>query len=102
MKVYSQHQVILTAIGVYSINTKDDEAKAIEQKVREIVFTHEHVLQMHGFYLTKETNNIRFDVVISFDAPNRREAYQAIVSDVQNAFPDYQLQITLDTDFSEE
>ncbi len=102
MKVYSQHQVILTAIGVYSINTKDDEAKAIEQKVRDVVFSHEHVLQMHGFYLTKETNNIRFDVVISFDAPNRREAYQAIVSDVQNAFPDYQLQITLDTDFSEE
>ena len=102
MKVYSQHQVILTAIGVYSINTKDDEAKAIEQKVREIVFSHEHVLQRHGFYLTRETNNIRFDVVISFDAPNRREAYQAIVSDVQKAFPDYQLQITLDTDFSEE
>jgi cation diffusion facilitator family transporter len=102
MKVYSQHQVILTAIGVYSINTKDDEAKAIEQKVREIVFAHEHVLQMHGFYLTRETNNIRFDVVVSFDAPNRREAYQAIVSDVQKAFPDYQLQITLDTDFSEE
>ena len=102
MKVYSQHQVILTAIGVYSINTKDDEAKAIQQKVRDVVFSHEHVLQMHGFYLTKETNNIRFDVVISFDAPNRREAYQAIVSDVQKAFPDYQLQITLDTDYSEE
>ncbi|WP_363293504.1 cation diffusion facilitator family transporter [uncultured Ruminococcus sp.] len=102
MKVYSQHQVILTAIGVYSINTKDDEAKAIEQQVRDIVFSHEHVLQMHGFYLTRETNNIRFDVVVSFDAPNRRETYQAIVSDVQKAFPDYQLQITLDTDFSEE
>ena len=100
--VYSKHKVILTAIGVYSINTKDDEAKAIEQKVHEIVFSHEHVLQMHGFYLTKETNNIRFDVVISFDAPNRREAYQTIVSDVQKAFPDHQLQIALDTDFSEE
>jgi divalent metal cation (Fe/Co/Zn/Cd) transporter len=102
MKVYSQHQVILTAIGVYSINTKDDEAKAIEQKVREIVFAHEHVLQMHGFYLTKESNNIRFDVVVSFDAPNRRDTYRQIIEDVQKAFPDYQLQIALDTDFSEE
>ena len=87
---------------VYSINTKDDEAKAVEHKVREIVFSHEHVLQMHGFYLTKETNNIRFDLVISFDAPNRRDTYQQIVSDVQKAFPDHQLQIALDTDFSEE
>ena len=102
MKVYSKHQVILTAIGVYSINTKDDEAKAVEQKVRKIVFSHEYVLQMHGFYLTKETNNIRFDVVISFDAPNRRDTYKQIIEDVRKAFPDHQLQITLDTDFSEE
>ena len=102
MAVYSKHLVILTAIGVYSINTKDEEAKAVEQKVREIVFSHDHVLQLHGFYLTKETNTIRFDVVISFDEPNRREAYQSIVSDVQKAFPDHQLQIALDTDFSEE
>ena len=102
MAVYSKHLVILTAIGVYSINTKDEEAKAVEQKVREIVFSHDHVLQLHGFYLTKETNTIRFDVVISFDAPNRWEAYQSIVSDVQKAFPYHQLQIALDTDFSEE
>ena len=73
--VYTKHQVILTAVGVYSVNTKDDEIIEIEKKVRSIVFSHEHVLQMHGFYLTKETNEIRFDVVISFDAVNRRELY---------------------------
>ncbi len=102
MAVYSKHQVILTAIGVYSINTKDDEAKAVEQKVREIVFSYEHVLQMHGFYLTKETNTIRFDVVISFDAPDRRDTYKRIIDGVQKEYPGYQLQIALDTDFSEE
>ena len=99
--VFTKHKVILTAIGVYSINTRDDEAKAIERKVREIVFSHEYILQMHGFYLTKETNTIRLDVVVSFDAPDRREVYKAIVSDVQKAFPDHKLQIALDTDFSE-
>ena len=99
--VFTKHKVILTAIGVYSINTQDDEAKAIERKVREIVFSHEYILQMHGFYLTIETNTIRLDVVVSFDAPDRREVYKAIVSDVQKAFPDHKLQIALDTDFSE-
>ena len=72
-----------------------------EKKVREIVFSNEHVLQRHGFYLTKETSSIRFDVVISFDAPDRRETYRKIISDVQKEFPGYQLQIALDTDFSE-
>ena len=99
--VYTKHQVILTAVGVYSVNTTDEEAMKVEQKVREIVFAREHVLQMHGFYLTKETNTIRFDVVISFDAPDRRETFRQITEDVQKAFPEHQLQIALDTDFSE-
>ncbi len=101
MAVYSKHKVLLTAVGVYSVNTKDDEAKAIEQRVREIVFSHEHVLQMHGFYLTKETNTIRFDVVISFDAPDRKAVFQQITADVQKEYPEHRLQIALDTDFSE-
>lgn len=100
--VHAKHRVILTAVGVYSVNTKDDEAKAVEEKVREIVFAREHVLQMHGFYLTKETNTIRFDVVVSFDAPDRRETYKQIVADVKKEFPDHKLQVALDTDFSEE
>ncbi|MBP0978530.1 MAG: cation transporter, partial [Oscillospiraceae bacterium] len=101
MAVFIKHHVTLTAIGVYSINTRDDEAKQIEKKVKEIVFAKEHVLQMHGFYLTRETNTIRFDVVVSFDAPNRREVYKNIISDVQKAFPEHKLQIALDTDYSE-
>ena len=100
--VHAKHRVILTAVGVYSVNTKDDEAKAVEEKVREIVFAREHILQMHGFYLTKETNTIRFDVVVSFDAPDRRETYKQIVADVKKEFPDHKLQVALDTDFSEE
>ena len=37
MKVYREHQVILTAIGVYSMNTKDEEVIEAKQKVEEIV-----------------------------------------------------------------
>ena len=69
--------------------------------MREIVFAHEYVLQMHGFYLTKETSTIRFDVVISFDAPDRKAVFQQITADVQKEYPEHRLQITLDTDFSE-
>lgn len=100
--VYNKYRVILTAVGVYSVNTKDEKIAAIEKKVRSIVSSHEHVLQMHGFYLNEETSEMRFDVVISFNAANRRDAYMNIIKDVQNSFPDYKLQVALDTDFSEE
>ncbi|MBR4401405.1 MAG: cation transporter [Synergistes sp.] len=102
MKVIKEHKVILTAIGIYSINTKDEEVIAAQNKVREIVFSHEHVKQIHGFYLLKDQKAMRFDVVISFDAADRRAVYNEIIADVQKAFPDYELQIAMDTDFAEE
>ncbi len=102
MKVLQEYHVILTAIGVYSVNTKDEEIIRTREQVREIVFAHPHVLQMHGFYLVKDPKSMRFDIVVSFDAKNRREVYAAVVSDVRKAFPDYQLQVAMDTDFAEE
>ena len=100
--VYRQHQVILTAIGVYSVNTKDEEIMEARRKVQEIVFSHPHVKQMHGFYLTKDQKAMRFDIVISFDAKDRRAVYEEAVADVQKAFPDYTLRVAMDTDFAEE
>ena len=102
MKVYREHQVILTAIGVYSVNTKDEEVIEAKQKVEEIVLSHEHVRQMHGFYLLKDQKTLRFDVVISLDAKDRRAVFREVIDDVQKAFPDYTLQAAMDTDFSEE
>lgn len=100
--VYLRHHVILTAIGVYSVNTKDEETIEAQKKVRELVFSHPHVKQLHGFYLTKEEKAMRFDIVVSFDAEDRRSVYTEVLAEVQKAFPDYQLQIAMDTDFAEE
>ena len=102
VEVMHKHNVLLTAIGVYSFNTQDEEVSRLEKKIREIVFSHQYVRQIHGFYLTKETKNIRFDLVISFDAPNRQVVFQEVVAHMQEEFPDYELQVVMDTDFSEE
>ena len=102
MKVIHEHQVILTAIGVYSVNTKDETIISTKKQVEDIIFSHEYVTQMHGFYLQKEQKTMRFDIVISFNAKERRAVYNEVLADVQKAFPDYELQIALDTDFAEE
>jgi len=102
MKVIHEHQVILTAIGVYSVNTKDEEIIQAKRLVEKIVFAHEHVRQMHGFYLLKDQKTMRFDIVISFDAKDRRAVCSEVVADVQKSFPDYELQVAMDTDFTEE
>ena len=100
--VYQKHHVILSAIGVYSINTRDEEAIRIREEVREIVMGCEHVLQMHGFYLDKEKKYMRFDIIISFEAKVRSDVYRQAVARVQERFPEYQIMAAMDTDFSEE
>ena len=100
--VNKKHDVILTAIGVYSVNTKNPEAVEARNKVTEIVMSFQHILQIHGFYYDKNEKMIRFDFVVSFDAPDRHKVYQEVCEAVQNAYPDYTLQVVMDTDFSEE
>ncbi len=100
--VYTQQNVILTAVGVYSVNTQDEEVIETRKRVEEIVFSHEYVIQMHGFYLIKEKKSMRFDIVISFDAKDRTSLYRHIMGDLEKEFPDYKFQVALDTDFGEE
>ncbi len=99
--VYEKHHVILTAIGVYSVNTAHDLAAQIRDRIKDVVLGTEHVLQMHGFYLNEEKKTIRFDVVVSFDAQDRKAVYQNIYVKVTQMYPEYKFQIALDTDFSE-
>ena len=101
VRIYKEHNVILTAIGVYSYNTKDPEAVEARKKVTEIVTNVEHVIQMHGFYLDKVEKTVRFDIVVSFDADDRSAVYKNVCEKIQKEYPDYTLQIAMDTDFSE-
>lgn len=102
IKVIRTHQVLLTAIGVYSVNTKDKEVVAAQKKVKEIALAHKYIRQVHGFYLMKEQKRMRFDLVVSFDAENREEAFRAAVEDIKKVFPEYELQVAMDADFMEE
>ncbi len=102
MKVFREYRVILTAIGVYSVNTKDEDVIKAKERVSGIVFSHKYVREMHGFYLLKDQKAMRFDIVISFEAKDRRAVYAEVVRDVQKAFPDHKLQVAMDTDFAEE
>ena len=102
MKVLREHRVILTAVGVYSVNTRDPEIIEIRKRVNEIAFSHPHVKQLHGFYLDREQKTMRFDIVVSLDAPDRRAVCSEVSAEVRKAFPDYELQLAMDTDFAEE
>ena len=100
-EVYEKHNVSMAAVGVYSVNTKQNSAAEIRSKVSKIVHEHKDILQMHGFFVDEKAKIMRFDIIVSFDSPNMKVMYNHVVSDVQEAFPDYDVQIQFDTDISD-
>lgn len=99
-EVYRKHHVILTAISVYSLNTADENAVSMREKIMEAAFAEEHVLEVHGFYVNEKAKTIRFDVVVSFEAKDREAVRAKIARKVSEMYPDYRAEIILDTDFS--
>ena len=102
VKVVKEHRVLLTAIGVYSVNTKDGHVIKIQKKLKEVALKQKYIRQVHGFYLIEAKKQMRFDLVVSFDAEDRTASFKEAVAEIQKIFPDYQLQAVMDADFTEE
>ncbi len=98
-KVYAEYNIYLTAIGIYSQNTKKDNAALIRDKISSAILKIEHVVQMHGFYIDEELKTIRFDVVISFDSKDCKAVFDKVYETVKSLYPDYEIQLTMDMEY---
>ena len=96
--VYTAHGVILTGIGIYSMNTKDDEIKRLRSEVTHFVSSHEGVLQIHGFYVNKEAKTVNLDIILDFALPDREATYKEIVCGLQEKFPEWTFNTVMDID----
>lgn len=99
--VYQKFGVVLTGISVYSVDTADEETARLYESVRETVMGYDHVLQLHGFYLDKAANTVRFDVIIDFEVKDRAALFAQIAKEVQSMHPEYLICPTLDSDVSD-
>ena len=67
----------------------------------QIALDSKYVNQIHGFYLDKANKKIRFDIVISFDADDRKKVYSDVIDKIRSKYPEYTLDVTLDVDYNE-
>lgn len=99
--VYQKTGVMLTAIGVYA---KPDDASPCAQMfadICEMAAAEPYVLQLHGFSADEDKKEIRFDVIIDYNAKNRREIFEDIVRQVREKYPGYTVYPVLDADVSD-
>ena len=100
LKVYLEHGLVLSAIGIYSVDKKNPLAIAARRNIRKILKNYPHILQMHGFYFNAEKKLIQFDMVISFDEDNQLKLYNNVYEEIYSLYPDYKIVISIDNDFS--
>lgn len=99
--VYKETNVMMTAIGIYSLNTKDKEIKEMRKKIGEIISSYKTILQMHGFYVNKDDKVINFDIIFDFKEDKKEEIYKEIVNKINKLYKDYKVNITMDIDISD-
>ena len=100
MAVFRETGVILTGVGVYSYNTKNEEAAKIRNDVQHLVMGHPWALQMHAFFVDIPNRTMRFDVVLSFEITSK-EALAVLDEEMRKAYPGYTVIITPDVDVSD-
>ena len=96
--ILQKYGVILHTIGVYSVNTKDKAITKIQNDIKDIIFSHQGVLEMHGFYYDEEDKTISCDIIIDFAVEDRDSLCKHIYEEIQEKYNDYKVHITLDID----
>lgn len=96
--VLKRHNVYLSGITIYSMNTKNENVINLRANILKIVMSNKGVLQFHGFYLEEKNKTIRFDIIIDYSIKNREEIYDKILNDVKKEYPNYTFNIKVDID----
>ena len=99
--IYEKYNIVLHTVGIYAINTKDEKVKEARSKIHDIVFKHDGILQMHGFYINFDTKYISFDIVLDFKVNEKETLREEIISDINKEFENYNVNINLDIDVSD-
>lgn len=99
MGIFQEFGIILT-IGIYAANDKGEFGE-IKEQLGSIISNYKEILQMHGFYVDEDTQNIFFDLIIDFKADNPKEIEQNIIKQIKEKYPKYNYNVILDLDVSD-
>ena len=96
--VFVEFGIILT-VGIYAANTSG-EFGGIRETVEEVIAKRPEILQMHGFYVERETQHIMFDLIVDFQA-DARQVRNGVLEELSARCPDWHFDIILDSDYSD-
>ncbi len=99
-RVLSKFGIALGGISIYCRNISEEPAASIREEILKIVDAQEGVQGMHGFYFDEEKKRISFDAVLEY-RNDKSDVFRRLCRSVQEAFPDYEISISMDNDLSD-
>ena len=97
-KVFEKHNIVMTAIGIYAVNTTDDRIAEMRTRLTRMIMSHDGILQVHGFTVNEETKTIQFDVIVDYARNDRKAIFDHIAQEAAEMYPEYKLKLVMDID----
>ncbi len=99
--VQERFHITIEAVGIYAVNTQNDEITAMREKIRSYACSKNYVLQMHGFYVDLEKKEIRFDLLLDCKVPDRSRIHADMMDYLKVNFPGYDAEIAFDMNITD-
>lgn len=96
-KILEKFHVFLT-VGIYPFNEKNREKRT---EIEKIAFSHEGVIQVHGFYLEEKNKLFTVDIVADFTVKDKAGLCAALTEEFKSVFPDYSIFVNFDVDYTD-
>lgn len=100
-KVLEETGVEMLGLSVYARNTQSREVMEAEKILQSIVGETEGASQLHGFYIDFVDKTMSFEVVLEFGGRSRESLRDELKRKVLAAFPEYDIAIAVEYDFTE-
>ena len=102
MAVATEHGILLHTVGIYSQNSSQEgDVGSIRATLLDLAEADPYILQVHGFYADEDAKQVVFDLVVSWDAPDRHAVVNGVVDRLRADYPAYQFYANLDNDISD-
>ncbi|MBQ3430541.1 cation transporter [Candidatus Saccharibacteria bacterium] len=99
-RVFRKYGVVLT-VGIYASNTGGTKSVLMKQEVQRIVQEYKNIIEMHGFYVDTKKKVLSFDLVFKFEEKEAERVIAEITKRVNKKYPDYQIMIIPDNDYTD-
>ena len=96
-KILERFSVFLT-VGIYPFNEKYRDKRS---EIEKIAFSHDGVIQVHGFYVDENKKLFSVDIVADFTVKDKKGLCAALTEEFKTFFPNYFVVVNFDTDYSD-